>query len=339
MIARAGARLLGPRRRRALRLVTIGVHHHRCLERQSLQGVGTGRTAAPVLGRALQLLRPARRDRWRGTGRARRPRPCARRGRSGAAGPRIRGSPRRAPAVTDEGGRSRRPRRTAVADGVSSTPVSAARGTTAPVRGAAAPGPDVIFTPCAFLRISSMFQPVSWARFWASFSWRAAELAAVAHGLLALRLPLPGMAQDVAALEVLAGPPSPGTRGPRGSGRRRSGRAGGRRTSAGCPATLAPELGQLLARERIGRAGVAPGHVPGVFEEHRAHVLAAHLVREHGLVEVLELRFDEQRQVHPRGQLHRPVVRRLDAALAGQGEDEQVLRSRSRSRCPGGWAA
>ena len=45
------------------------------------------------------------------------------------------------------------------------------------------------------------------------------------------------------------------------------------------------ELPQLVGGERIGRAGIAPAHVPGVLEEQRPHVLLPDLLVEHRLVE------------------------------------------------------
>src|SRR5204863_7737651 len=86
--------------------------------------------------------------------------------------------------------------------------------------------------------------------------------------------------------------------------------------------TEAPEL---VGRERIGRAGIAPAHVPRIFEEHRLTILVLHLTREHGAVETGELVLDVLRDIHSLGQLHRAVVRRLHASVPRDRENEELL--------------
>ena len=86
---------------------------------------------------------------------------------------------------------------------------------------------------------------------------------------------------------------------------------------------------QLIVRERIGGAGIAPRHVPRVLGEHRAAVLVCNLPREHRLVERRELvrLFEVGGKIHVSRQLHRPVIRRFDTAVARQRVDEELLRS------------
>src|ERR1700738_5698540 len=48
------------------------------------------------------------------------------------------------------------------------------------------------------------------------------------------------------------------------------------------------ELDQLLVAQRLGRPRIAPAEIPGVFNEHRLHVLARNRAIEHGFVEVAE---------------------------------------------------
>jgi hypothetical protein len=83
-----------------------------------------------------------------------------------------------------------------------------------------------------------------------------------------------------------------------------------------------PEAAQLLRRERIGRAGIAPSHVPRVFEEHGLAALLPNLLGEHGAVEVGEFLFHVLGHVHALGETHSPIVCCLHAAIPGQGEDE-----------------
>ena len=85
------------------------------------------------------------------------------------------------------------------------------------------------------------------------------------------------------------------------------------------------ELPQLVGGEGIGRAGVAPAHVPGVLEEQRPHLLLFDLLAEHRLVEGAELVLDEQGDLGVRGEADGAVVGGLDPPLAGEGIDEQLL--------------
>ena len=84
------------------------------------------------------------------------------------------------------------------------------------------------------------------------------------------------------------------------------------------------QMTQLVVRQRIGRARIAPPHVPGVLEKEHAHVLFVRLTAEHRLVEFRELSslLQIDRQIHVRRQLHRAVVRGLHASLARQGIHE-----------------
>src|SRR2546428_107825 len=82
--------------------------------------------------------------------------------------------------------------------------------------------------------------------------------------------------------------------------------------SAGIRQPEDAELAQLVGRQGIRRARIAPGHVPRVLEEHGAHVLALDLLREHRAVELSELLLDVRRQLRAGGQAHRSIVRRLD---------------------------
>jgi hypothetical protein len=83
-----------------------------------------------------------------------------------------------------------------------------------------------------------------------------------------------------------------------------------------------PERLQLLAREWIGGARIAPAHVPGVLEKDRLHPLAAHLLGEERLVEVAEVLFDVSGDVLVGGEPDRPVIRRFHAAAPRQGVHE-----------------
>ena len=77
---------------------------------------------------------------------------------------------------------------------------------------------------------------------------------------------------------------------------------------------------QLLLRERIGRAGIAPSHIPRVLEEHGLAALLSDLLGEHGAVEGGELILHVLGHVHPLGEPHRSIVGRLDATIPGQRE-------------------
>src|SRR6266481_4176552 len=145
----------------------------------------------------------------------------------------------------------------------------------------------------------------------------------VAPGLVTGRLAHPRMAQHVPALEVLA------------VGRlledevlremlRVVAHVEARDERARPPARHS-ELPELLRREGVGRARVAPPHVPRVLQHHDAHVLRADLLVEHRGVELLELALDEQRHVHARRDPHGAVVRSLDAPLSAEREHEEVL--------------
>src|SRR3954463_4301858 len=57
------------------------------------------------------------------------------------------------------------------------------------------------------------------------------------------------------------------------------------------------ELPQLVVRKRLGRAGIAPAHVPGVFEKNRAHLFVLDLLREERFVERREVSANEERDV------------------------------------------
>ena len=46
------------------------------------------------------------------------------------------------------------------------------------------------------------------------------------------------------------------------------------------------ELGQFGLAQRLGGTGVAPAHVPGVFDEDRMHVLVRDRAIEYRLVEI-----------------------------------------------------
>ena len=86
------------------------------------------------------------------------------------------------------------------------------------------------------------------------------------------------------------------------------------------------QAAQFLRAERLGGARVAPAHVPGVFLEHRPHVLLPDLLGEHRPVEVGERVLDVERHVHAAGQLDRAVVGGFHPAALAQREDEQLLR-------------
>ena len=85
------------------------------------------------------------------------------------------------------------------------------------------------------------------------------------------------------------------------------------------------KLAKLRPRKRFSGAWVAPAHIPGIFGEDRLAVMLVDLVGEHVLVEVAKLILHEDRHIHIGGEFHRLVVQRLDAALAGHGEDEEFL--------------
>ena len=163
----------------------------------------------------------------------------------------------------------------------------------------------------------------------------------IALGRLALRLSLPRMPQDVASLEV-------GAIGDlledeilweaRGvvadvetsqEDVHRPARSGARSVDGAARFALREpedaELAQLLRRERIRGAGVAPAHVPRVFQEYRAHGLALHLLGEHRPVELRELVLHVDGKVRAGRQPHGAIVRRLHPALARERVDEQLL--------------
>ena len=90
------------------------------------------------------------------------------------------------------------------------------------------------------------------------------------------------------------------------------------------------KVAQLLRRERVGRARVAPAHVPEIFGKHHAVLLACGLRLEHGFVERREVLFavglDVGRNVDVGRQLHGAVVGGLDPALRRQHPHHEVLR-------------
>src|SRR4051794_39771180 len=87
------------------------------------------------------------------------------------------------------------------------------------------------------------------------------------------------------------------------------------------------ELAELILRQRLARARVAPAHVPRVFEKDGAVVFLLHLLGEKRFVERREILAHEERDVDVARQLDRLVVRRLDLAPRGDGVDEQLLRA------------
>src|ERR1700759_1121396 len=77
------------------------------------------------------------------------------------------------------------------------------------------------------------------------------------------------------------------------------------------PFLIEPEdtqLTELVGGKRIGGAGIAPAHVPGVFEKNGAHVLSLHLLAEKRLVEAWELVLYEEWNLGVRGEAHGSVV-------------------------------
>src|SRR5258707_8591106 len=77
------------------------------------------------------------------------------------------------------------------------------------------------------------------------------------------------------------------------------------------------KLPQLVRGERVGGAGVAPRHVPGVLEEDGTHLLPLDLLAEQRLVKAGELVLDEEGHLGVRGQADGAVVGGLHPALAG----------------------
>lgn len=148
---------------------------------------------------------------------------------------------------------------------------------------------------------------------------------------------LPRMLQDVAALEIL---PILGlhegeilremrgvvahveTRHERvGTGRRLEGLV----VFARDPARA--QLDEFLVLQRFGGTGIAPAHVPGIFQEHRTHVRPFYRAVEHRPVEWREVVPDVERHLHACRQLLGLVVRSLDPALPRQREHDEVLRA------------
>src|SRR5438093_6042920 len=161
----------------------------------------------------------------------------------------------------------------------------------------AAFGSPVVARHGAHLAADLVDRPPGQLRQRVDFLIRArAEHLAIALGGLAPRLALPRVAQDVATLEVAAvrglledqvfrevAPVVPDVQTRQEDVGRAT--AGDRTTahavagSAGIRQPEDAELAQLVGRQGIRRARIAPGHVPRVLEEDGAHVLALDLLR------------------------------------------------------------
>jgi hypothetical protein len=85
------------------------------------------------------------------------------------------------------------------------------------------------------------------------------------------------------------------------------------------------EFHQFLVGERIGGVGIAPAHVPGIFDEHGAHALALDRAAERRLVEIAEVLLHEQRDIEVGRQLDGAVVGGLDPAVPSERVDDQIL--------------